>query len=314
MGSSTIDKRLIRSFLEMMSAERGASANTLSAYARDLELYCDYLAAMNLSLETAGTQNVRDWLASLQEQGLSKSTIARRLSAARQLHKFSYAEGLLGDDPACVVATARKERSLPKVLSVGQAERLLQASRDQLASAPARQRLKALRLNCLIEVLYATGLRVSELVSLTVGMVTTDERFIMVRGKGGRERLVPLSRTARNSIEALLAAIKADLDVSVLDARQYLFTAGGRKSHLTRQHFALLLKELARAAGLDGQTLSPHVVRHAFASHLLQGGADLRAVQQMLGHADISTTQIYTHVLPEKLREVVEEYHPLNHN
>lgn len=312
MVSSTTDKRLVSAFLEMMSAERGAAANTLAAYARDLELYCDHLKSAGVQVENAGTSEVRTWLNALHDEGLSKSTMARRLSAVRQLHKFAYAEGLSSDDPADVVMAPRKARSLPKVMSVGQAERLLLAARSQVTDARGKARLKALRLNCLVEVLYATGLRVSELVSLTVGMVSGDDRFIAVRGKGGRERLVPLSPAARSAIDGYMDALKTAGDLVTLPAGRYLFEGVGTRSHLTRQHFALLLKGLARQAGLDAGAVSPHVFRHAFASHLLQGGADLRAVQQMLGHADISTTQIYTHVMPEKLREAVESHHPLN--
>ncbi|MEM9472725.1 MAG: tyrosine-type recombinase/integrase, partial [Pseudomonadota bacterium] len=203
-------------------------------------------------------------------------------------------------------------RTLPKTMSVGQAEKLLVAARQQAASARGKARLKALRMVCLTEVLYATGLRVSELVSLTVGMVSGDDRFITVRGKGGRERLVPLSPAARAAINSYLDVVKQAADVVYLEPSRYLFASSGAQKHLTRQHFALLLKQLAGHAGLDADSVSPHVVRHAFASHLLQGGADLRSVQQMLGHADISTTQIYTHVMPEKLREAVESHHPLN--
>ena len=197
-------------------------------------------------------------------------------------------------------------------MSVGQTEKLLLAAREQAARASGKKRLKTLRMLCLMEVLYATGLRVSELVSLTVGMVSGDDRFVTVRGKGGRERMVPLSPPARAAIDAYLDAVKQASDTVYLPPAQFLFASPGKQKHLTRQHFALLLKQLAGLAGLDVNKVSPHVVRHAFASHLLQGGADLRSVQQMLGHADISTTQIYTHVMPEKLREVVESHHPLN--
>mgnify|MGYP001824715063 CR=1 FL=1 len=304
--------RTIALFLEMMSAERGASRNTLSAYARDLEHYSGFLARRDCALGGAGSDEVRAWLSELQAEGLAKSTIARRLSAARQLHKFAYAEGMVGDDPASGIAAPRKARTLPKTMSVGQAEKLLIAAREQVLSAGGKARLKALRMMCLTEVLYATGLRVSELVSLTVGMVSADDRFITVRGKGGRERLVPLSPAARAAINAYMDAVKQAADIVHLEPAQYLFASGGKQKHLTRQHFALMLKHLAGVAGIDADTVSPHVVRHAFASHLLQGGADLRSVQQMLGHADISTTQIYTHVMPEKLREAVESHHPLN--
>lgn len=304
--------RVVALFLEMMSAERGASGNTLSAYAHDLGHYCDFLKRRGCALEAAGTDEVRAWLKELQADGLAKSTIARRLSAVRQLHKFAFAEGIVPDDPAGGVAAPRKVRNLPKTMSVGQAEKLLLEAREQAQRARGKARLKTLRMVCLIEVLYATGLRVSELISLTVGMVSSDDRFVTVRGKGGRERLVPLSPAARSAINAYVEVVKQAADEVHLPPAQYLFASADGQKHLTRQHFALLLKQLARDAGLDAKTLSPHVVRHAFASHLLQGGADLRSVQQMLGHADISTTQIYTHVMPEKLRETVESHHPLN--
>lgn len=304
--------RIVALFLEMMSAERGASRNTLAAYARDLEHYCSYLEKRGCAAGAAGTDEVRDWLSELQAEGLASSTIARRLSAVRQLHKFAYAEGVVSDDPAGGIAGPRTTRNLPRTMSVGQAEKLLLAAREQAARASGKMRLKALRMLCLMEVLYATGLRVSELVSLTVGMVSGDDRFVTVRGKGGRERMAPLSPPARAAIDAYLDAVKQASDTVYLPPAQFLFASLGKQKHLTRQHFALLLKQLAGLAGLDVNKVSPHVVRHAFASHLLQGGADLRSVQQMLGHADISTTQIYTHVMPEKLREAVESHHPLN--
>ncbi len=306
------DDKVVALFLDMMSAERGASGNTLAAYARDLGHYCDFLKRRGCGLEAAGTEEVRTWLGELQAEGLAKSTVARRLSAVRQLHKFAFAESIVADDPAGGVAAPRKDRTLPKTMSVGQAEKLLLEAREQALRARGKARLKALRMVCLIEVLYAAGLRVSELVSLTVGMVSSDDRFITVRGKGGRERLVPLSPAARTAINNYVEALKQSRDEVYLPSAQYLFASAGKQKHLTRQHFALLLKQLARDAGIDPGAVSPHVVRHAFASHLLQGGADLRSVQQMLGHADISTTQIYTHVMPEKLREIVESHHPLN--
>ena len=305
------DRRLIAAFLEMMSAERGASANTLAAYARDLELYAAFVAGRGERLDGAGSEHIRAWLEAMHAEGLAKSSIARRLSAVRQLHKFAYAEGVADDDPATAIPAPQRDAGLPKVLSVGQVDRLLACVREKAAASRGKSRVKAVRMACLIEVLYATGLRVSELVSLTVGQVSGDDRFISVRGKGGRERLVPLSPAARGALDGWLGELRRAEPSSGLPAGQYLFASRGREKHLTRQHFALMLKELAREAGLDAEAVSPHVLRHAFASHLLQGGADLRAVQQMLGHADISTTQIYTHVLPEKLRDVVESHHPL---
>ena len=303
--------RLVSGFLEMLSAERGAAANTLAAYSRDLGLYCDFLQARGVPIERAGSDDIRSFLQGMQAEGLSKATVSRRLSAVRQLHKFAYAEGASGDDPATVISAPSRERALPKVMSVGQVDHLLAGVRAGAEGLRGKAAAKAVRLACLIEVLYATGMRVSELVSLTVGMVSGDDRFITVRGKGGRERLVPLSPAARAAINAWLAELRRQAGGRDLPASQYLFASRGGSGHLTRQHFALILKDLARTAGLNGQLVSPHVLRHAFASHLLQGGADLRAVQQMLGHADISTTQIYTHVLPEKLRDVVESHHPL---
>ena len=306
------DSRTVDLFLDMMSAERGASRHTLAAYSRDLAHYCEFLHTRGCRLEAAGTDEIRAWLGELQAEGLAKSTIARRLSAVRQLHRFAYAESIVADDPAGSVAAPRKDRNLPKTMSVGQAEKLLVEARCQATRARGKARLKAHRMVCLMEVLYATGLRVSELVSLTIGMVSGDDRFITVRGKGGRERLVPLSPAARTAIDDYIDLLKQAADVVFLPASHFLFASAGQQKHLTRQHFALLLKQLAADAGLDPAKVSPHVVRHAFASHLLQGGADLRSVQQMLGHADISTTQIYTHVMPEKLRETVESHHPLN--
>ena len=306
------DRRLVSAFLEMMSAERGAARNTLAAYARDLELYAGFMASRRRPLDGAGSEDIRAFLASMQAEGLSKATVSRRLSAVRQLHKFAYAEGVTGDDPATVISSPSRDRGLPKVMSVGQVDRLLESVRGAAAAArDDRARAKAARLACLVELLYATGLRVSELVSLTVGMVSGDDRFILVRGKGGRERLVPLSPLARQATGQWLAVLKQAADGRDLPSGQVLFPSRGKEKHLTRQHFALLLKDVARHAGLNADAISPHVLRHAFASHLLQGGADLRAVQQMLGHADISTTQIYTHVLPEKLRDVVEAHHAL---
>ncbi|MEE4236240.1 MAG: tyrosine-type recombinase/integrase, partial [Anderseniella sp.] len=266
-------RRLISGFLEMMSAERGAAVNTLAAYSRDLELYAEFLESRGRRLDAAGSDDIRAWLEAMQAEGLAKSTMSRRLSAVRQLHRFAYAEGAADDDPATVIAAPQREAGLPKVLSVGQVDRLLASVRARATGARGKARVKALRLACLIELLYATGLRVSELVSLTVGQVSGDDRFISVRGKGGRERLVPLSPAARAAIDAWTGELKRLAPPSGLPAGQFLFASRGREKHLTRQHLALMLKDLAREAGLDAALVSPHVLRHAFASHLLQGGA-----------------------------------------
>lgn len=300
MPSDATALRLIDRFLEMMAAERGASANTLAAYRRDLEAY----AESGLDLKRAGPDDIRAHLEALEAQGMARSSAARKLSAIRQFHRFLHGDGLSADNPATAIDSPRAARPLPKVISRGEAESLIAAARARTASARGKAIPKAWRMLCLVELLYATGLRVSELVGLTRQAATTERDFILVKGKGGRERLVPVSEAAREALEAYLAALGTPKKPS-----KWLFPSSGAQGHLTRQHFALELKALAREAGLPD--LSPHVLRHGFASHLLEGGADLRAVQQMLGHADISTTQIYTHVQAERLQQVVETHHPL---
>jgi integrase/recombinase XerD len=236
------------------------------------------------------------------------STVARRLSAIRQLYRFLYAEGLRKDDPAAVLEGPKRSRPLPKTLSIAEVDRLLRAAGTADPGAPLRERLRAARLSCLLETLYATGLRVSELVALPVSAARRDARVIVVRGKGNKERMVPLNTAAKDAMAAYLALLgEADRDAK----SKWLFPSFGESGHLSRQHFARDLKTLAVAAGLRGEQVSPHVLRHAFASHLLHNGADLRVVQTLLGHADISTTQIYTHVLEERLKSLVRDLHPL---
>ena len=300
---NSLSQRLIDRFLEMMAAERGASQNTLAAYRRDLEAYAEGVD----DLKGAGPDDIRRHLAALEAQGLARSSAARKLSAIRQFHRFLHGDGLSKDNPATAIDSPRAARPLPKMISQSDVEALAAAARARVKAAEGKPQLKALRLLCLIELLYATGLRVSELVGLTAQAATAERDFILVKGKGGRERLVPVSRTARDALDDYRSALKT----SGRAGSKWLFPSSGAAGHLTRQHFALELKALAREAGLDAAKLSPHVLRHGFASHLLEGGADLRAVQQMLGHADISTTQIYTHVQAERLREVVETHHPL---
>ena len=304
------DRQLIENFLEMMAVERGARPNTLSAYGRDLVAYTDALAARGTHLASASSDDVRHYMRQLEEHGLARTTSARRLSAVRQLHLFLFAEGLTSTNPVTVIDAPKPVRTLPKVLSLKDVDNLIETARAATETEPGRIQLKAARLYCLVELLYATGLRVSELVSLTIGTVAGDERFIIICGKGGRERLVPLSQTARQAIAHYLQACRAN-GQQVENRTFFLFPSRGAAGHLTRQHFALELKQLAAQSGLNSKDVSPHVLRHAFASHLLAGGADLRAVQQMLGHADISTTQIYTHVLAERLKKIVETHHPL---
>lgn len=300
---NSLSQRLIDRFLEMMAAERGASRNTLAAYRRDLEAYAGDVP----DLKAAGPDDIRRHLARLDSLGLARSSAARKLSAIRQFHRFLHGDGLAKDNPATAIDSPRAARPLPKMISQADVEALAAAARERVKAAEGKQCLKALRLLCLIELLYATGLRVSELVGLTAQAAGAEKDFILVKGKGGRERLVPVSRTARDALGGYLDALRK----SGRAGSKWLFPSSGAAGHLTRQYFALELKALAREAGLDAAKLSPHVLRHGFASHLLEGGADLRAVQQMLGHADISTTQIYTHVQAERLREVVETHHPL---
>jgi len=304
----------IDAFLEMLSAERGAARNTLDAYGRDLRDFAGFIEARGKPVTGAAPDDLRAYLEALSEQGLSASTAARRLSAIRQFHAFLYADGIRTDDPCSVIEGPRRSRPLPKTLTVDQVDALLAASRlveDGRSQEETVRAYKRARLVCLMEVLYATGLRVSELVGLPLSAVKGDERFLTVSGKGGRERLVPLSATARAAIDEYLPLRVQRLGDSV---SPWLFPSRGRQGHLTRHRFAQLLKDLAVAAHLDVNVVSPHTLRHAFASHLLANGADLRAVQQMLGHADISTTQIYTHVLDERLKEMVQRHHPLAKN
>ncbi|MHA1568615.1 MAG: site-specific tyrosine recombinase XerD [Alphaproteobacteria bacterium] len=294
--------RHVESFLEMLAAERGCSANTLDAYRRDLANFDSFALGQGRRVADADSDSIRAYLTALSHAGLSARTAARHLSALRQFHRFLVAEGVRDDDPTATIDSPRLGRPLPKVLSEDEVERLLAAARK-------RDGADGRRLVALLELLYATGLRVSELVSLPMASWSRDRALIMVRGKGGRERLVPLNDPARAALDAYLAARHAHLGKDGVSP--YLFPSRGRSGYLTRHRFAQLLKELAREAGLAESAVSPHVLRHAFASHLLAHGADLRAVQQMLGHADISTTQIYTHLLEARLKALVQAHHPL---
>ncbi|TPL43142.1 site-specific tyrosine recombinase XerD [Mesorhizobium sp. B2-4-6] len=296
----------IEAFLEMMSAERGAAENTLSSYRRDLE---DASEAIGGGLAGAGPADIRAYLDDIAARGFAPTSQARKLSAIRQFFKFLYAEGLRGDDPTGTLDSPRKGRPLPKTMSEAETGRLLdRAALEAGKSGSDGDGLAALRLHALVEVLYATGLRVSELVGLPVTVALRDDRFFMVRGKGDKERMVPLSTKARTAMRAWLAA---RAERPAFAESPFLFPASSDSGHLSRQVFARDLKGLAARSGITAAKISPHVLRHAFASHLLQNGADLRAVQQLLGHADISTTQIYTHVLEERLVRLVNDHHPL---
>jgi len=297
--------RHVVSFIEMLRAERNAADNTVEAYRRDLADFIAFLAGRGGALETADAPAIRAYLARLDRAGMAPRTAARRLSAIRQFFRFLIGDGIRSDDPVAVIDGPRQGRPLPKLLSEAEVGRLLAAARA--VDGPDGRRLVAL-----LELLYATGLRVSELVALPVAAVMRDQRVLVVRGKGGKERMIPLHDAARAAITAWLAARSQELAKRGRGATSpWLFPSHGASGHLTRHRFGQLLKELAIAAGLDRSKVSPHVLRHAFASHLLDHGADLRSVQQMLGHADIATTQIYTHVQNDRLRRLVEAAHPL---
>ena len=297
-------------FLDMLSAERGAAAHTIDAYTRDLSEFLAFLAAKGKHAENATADHLRAFLVGLARKGLAPTSRARKLSAIRQFFRFMLAEGMRADDPSSAIDSPRLGRPLPKILSLAEVETLLEtAKRSSETAAEGTARRRALRLYAALETLYATGLRVSELIALPRNVLIADDRVLTIKGKGGRERLVPLNDAARAALAAHLAAVRDD-EANGRDASEWLFPSSGG-GHLTRQRFGQELKALALASGIDPARVSPHVLRHAFASHLLERGADLRTVQQLLGHADISTTQIYTHVIEERLRRLVEEHHPL---
>lgn len=292
--------RLVDLFLDMMAAERGASENTHAAYRRDLITLHGFLTDRGVDLALAQEADLHAYMAHLNKRGLAATTAARHLSCLKHFYKFLLLEELRKDDPAKGLARPKSRRALPKHLSPDETERLIAAA-YALPHQTEKQMRDRLRAICLIEVLYAAGLRVSELVSLP--RATLDGPLLIIRGKGGRERVVPLSDTARQAI--------VDWVGHVPQESGFLFPARGQSGHMTRQRFAQILADLAGHAGLAAKRVSPHVLRHAFATHLVERGADLRAVQQMLGHADISTTQIYTHVLDERKRQLVADNHPL---
>ena len=293
---------LVEAFLEMMSAERGAARNTIEAYRRDLSDYAGFLAGKGKSPQTAERGEIVAYLSFLDAQGLAASSAARRLSALRQFHKFLCADQIRPDDPTRIVASPRARRPLPNVLSVAEVDKLLSTAEEEAnADVSPQKKEAALRLYVLLELLYATGMRVSELVSLRRSAVMRDASFLSITGKGNKERIVPLNDGARDALETWKAS---------LPPGQWLFPAGGEDGYLSRQVFARDLKGLAGRAGISSARVAPHVLRHAFASHLLQGGADLRVVQTLLGHADISTTQIYTRVEPSRLRRAYGGAHP----
>jgi len=303
--------RLIELFLDMITAERGAAANTLEAYRHDLTAYSAGLVARGRTPLDASTDDLRAYLGTLEAAGFKPSSAARKLSAIRQFHRFLVADGKRSDDPAQILEGPRQGQRLPKILTVKEVDRLLAIAKEglEIETRPAGERLRAARMNALLELLYATGLRVSELVSLPRHALRGRDPLIAIKGKGGRERLVVVSEPAREAVTLYRSILKQRLPGAA--EGPWLFPADSEAGHLTRQAFARDLKMAAAAAGIAVHRVSPHVLRHAFASHLLQNGADLRIVQELLGHADIATTQIYTHVLDERMKAMVRDLHPL---
>jgi integrase/recombinase XerD len=290
-------------FLEMMAVERAAAKNTLTAYTRDLADAAGFLAGRGRDLADAQAEDVEGYFSALGARGASPATAARRRASVRQFYRFVLGEGWRTDDPSRRVEAPKKGRALPKILSREEMDRLI-------AAAAARDGAQGLRLACMVELAYASGLRISELTGLTLAALARDPAYLIVRGKGGKERLAPLNDAARTAVKAYLEARPGFLPAGD-KAHPWLFPSRGKGGRLTPRRFAQLLDEAAAAAGIDPARVSPHVLRHAFATHLLEGGADLRVVQKLLGHADIATTQIYTHVAGDRLREVVATKHPL---
>jgi integrase/recombinase XerD len=292
----------IEAFLEAQAAELGAALNTRLAYARDLRDYATWLEKKDLTLELASRADVEDYLVDCDVRGLSRATRARRLSAIRQLYRFAFEEGWRSDNPAIQIRGPGRQKRLPSTLSEEEVEQLIEA-----AHIVGRSEEDRVRNTCLVELLYATGMRVSELVGLPVAATRGDPRMLLIRGKGGRERMVPLTDAAR----AALAHWLSLRDSGNNRASRHLFPSRSSAGHLTRHRFYVLVKEIAKKAGIDPARVTPHTLRHAFATHLLAGGADLRSIQTLLGHADVATTEIYTHVLEARLRELVLTHHPL---
>ncbi|WP_370230564.1 tyrosine recombinase [Cognatishimia sp.] len=299
----------ISTFLEAQAAELGAATNTQMAYARDLRDFSDWLSGHGTAFEAVSRDVIEDYLVFCDAQGLAKSTRARRLSAIKQLYRFAFEEGWMDTNPAIQIRGPGRDKRLPKTLEVVEVDRLIAA-----AEASGRNPLENLRNICLMQLLYATGMRVSELVSLPVSAARGDPRMLLILGKGGKERMVPLSSDARDALAAWLKERDLEEDKKQskgLPASKFLFPSRGKLGHITRHRFYALIKELAVAGGVSPAKVTPHTLRHAFATHLLANGADLRSIQVLLGHADVATTEIYTHVLDERLKELVLDHHPL---
>ncbi|MGR3794662.1 site-specific tyrosine recombinase XerD [Vannielia sp. SX4] len=302
-------ERWISAFIATQAAELDAARNTQLAYARDLTDFAEFLDRKTVQIEAADRATIEAYLVDCEAQGLAKSTRARRLSAIKQLYRFAFEEGLRGDNPALQIKGPGRSKALPKTLSPEEVERLLEAA-PETGRGDDRMRNA-----CLMQLLYATGMRVSELVSLPVQAARGDPRMLLVKGKGGKERMVPLSPPARQALADWLKLLDAAQEQAKAERgtppSRFLFPSGSKEGHLTRHRFYALIKEIAVVAGVMPSRVTPHRLRHAFATHLLAGGADLRSIQVLLGHADISTTEIYTHVLEERLKALVLEHHPL---
>lgn len=300
------DRRDIEAFLNALRAERDAASNTLSAYLQDLEGFSAHCQRQGRQMRSADRALCERYLNSLAAEGLSRATRARRLSALKQFFRFAHSEGWRSDNPTDRMRGPSPQRKLPKTLSIEEVEALLSASRESGSNASERARN-----SCMIELLYAAGLRVSELVSLPIAPLTALPRSMLVRGKGGKERLVPLSDAARDAVQNWLPHRARLKDAVKQPAKRYLFPSRSKAGHMTRVRFFMIIKEISALAGLDPEIISPHILRHAFATHLLAGGADLRAIQMLLGHSDVATTEIYTHILDERLKSLVLDNHPL---
>ena len=297
----------IQGFLEAQAAELDAAQNTRLAYGRDLTDFATWLDAKSLHFENVTQDHIEGYLIGCDDEGLSAATRARRLSAIKQLYRFAFEEGLREDNPALQIKGPKKAKVLPKTLSLEEVEALLEAARSPGSAM--------LRNTCLMELLYATGMRVSELVEMPASSARGDPKMLLVKGKGGKERLVPLSDAARDALSNYLKIRDRDEDTKRMKGHaesKFLFPSRGKSGHLTRHRFFGLIKEFAVKAGVSPEKVTPHTLRHAFATHLLAGGADLRAIQTMLGHADVATTEIYTHVLDERLADLVLNHHPLS--
>ena len=304
------DLRWFSTFLEAQAAELGAASNTQLAYARDLRDFMEWLTGNGISFEAVERENIEDYLVFCDAQGLAKSTRARRLSAIKQLYRFAFEEGWRDNNPAIQIKGPGRDKRLPKTLEVQEVDRLIEAARGS-----GRNPLERARNICMMELLYATGMRVTELVSLPVSAARGDPRMLLILGKGGKERMVPLSPDARASLAEWLKQRDAEEDRARKNGKptsRFLFPSRGKLGHLTRHRFYALIKEFAVTGGVSPDKVTPHTLRHAFATHLLANGADLRAIQTLLGHADVATTEIYTHVLDERLKELVLDHHPLS--